>query len=347
MKATLNPQQAKLQASYAHPGTLYASCYDAEAARLYGAGSDAAIYSVDLSAEKSEAEKKWTHHENYISSLVPCDGMLISGGYDRQLVWTNIESGEKLRSVEAHDGWIRAIALLSDRKRLASIGDDMLVKLWDVESGRLIRFMEGHARKTPEGYATALYALAVSPDGKTLASGDRIGEVVLWETDTGKEISRLQAPVFYTFDSVKRARAIGGIRSLCFSPDGTKLAIGGIGKVSNVDGFVGPCRVEVWDPHAGERKFVGQDGHKAILNHLAFHPEEPLLIGAGGGDSGGILAFWDLESEKPIHKAKPKGHLQHFTFDAECSRILAAGHGGFQVWAFDGEKEQKDHSDDS
>ncbi len=31
MKAKFNPQQAKLQASYAHPGTLYAICYDAEA----------------------------------------------------------------------------------------------------------------------------------------------------------------------------------------------------------------------------------------------------------------------------------------------------------------------------
>jgi WD40 repeat protein len=218
----------------------------------------------------------------------------------------------------------------------------MLVNLWDAETGQLIRSMDGHARQTPQGYATALYALAVSPDGKLLASGDRVGEVVLWELETGKEIGRLKAPVFYTFDSVKRARAIGGIRSLCFSPDGTKLAVGGIGKVTNVDGFVGPSRVEVWNWQAGEREFVGQDGHKAILNHLAFHPDEPLLIGAGGGDSGGILAFWDLEHEKPIHKAKPEGHLQQFALDMDNLQIHAVGHGGFQVWTFDGEQDTED-----
>lgn len=338
MKTKFNPQAAKLQASCTHPGTLYAICHDAAAARLYGAGSDAAIYSVDLQAEKPEAKKQWTHHDNYISSLVQCGGTLISGGYDRQLVWTNTDSGERVRAVEAHGGWVRAIALLPDMNQLASVGDDMLVKLWDVESGALIRTLDSHARETPEGYATALYALAVSPDGKTLASGDRIGEVVLWETETGKEIRRLRAPEFYTFDSVKRARAIGGIRSLCFSPDGTQLAIGGIGKVTNVDGFVGPCRVEIWDPQTGERKFVGQDGHKAILNHLAFHPDGRLLLGAGGGDSGGILAIWDLKNEKPIHKAKPKGHLQHFVFDTENARIHAAGHEGFQTWTFDDEQ---------
>lgn len=324
----------KLQAAYAQPGTFYAICHDAGAARLYGAGSDATIYTVDLNAEKPQAEKTWTPHDNYISSLVFCDGVLISGAYDRQLVWTTAESGEKLRSVEAHAGWIRRLALLPAGKQLVSVGDDMLVKLWDAETGQLVRSMDGHAPQTPEGYATALYALAISPDGQTIATGDRIGEVVLWETATGKEIGRLKAPAFYTFDSVKRARAIGGIRTLCFSPDGTRLALGGIGKVTNVDGFVGPCRVEVWNWQQGERQFVGEDSHKAIVNHVAFHPQASLLLGAGGGDSGGILAWWDLENKKPVHKAKPEGHLHQFVLDVENARVCATGYGGFQVWAF-------------
>lgn len=336
MKTKFKPQAAKLQASCSHPGILYALCHDADAGRLYGAGSDASIYVVDLRAEKPQAEKKWNHHGNYVSSLARSNGALISAGYDGRVIWTDMDSGEKLRAVEAHDGWVRDIALLPGGRIFATVGDDMLVKLWDAETGELIRSMDGHARQTPEGYATALYAVAASGDGKTLASGDRIGDVVLWESETGKEIGRLKAPTFYTFDSVKRARAIGGIRSLCFSPDGLRLAIGGIGRVTNVDGFVGPCRVEVWDWQAGERLFTGQDGHKAVLNHVAFHPSEPWLIGAGGGDSGGILAFWDLKSEKPVYKAKPKGHLQQFALDATAPQILAAGHGGFQIWGFDG-----------
>ncbi len=341
MNNRFHPQAAKLEASCEHPGTLYTLCYTSETRRLYGAGSDASIYVVDLDAEKPKAEKKWTYHNNYVVALAPRNGIMISGGYDGQLIWTDLESGEKRRAVTAHHGWLRKIMLLPDESRLISVGDDMLVKLWDAESGELIRTMDGHARQTPEGYTTALYAVAASSDGKTLASGDRIGDVVLWETETGKEIGRLKAPTFYTFDAVKRARAIGGIRSLCFSPQSERLAIGGIGRVTNVDGFVGPCRVEVWDWQAGQRVYTGQDDHKAVLNHLAFHPSESWLIGAGGGDSGGLFAFWDLKTEKPVHKAKPKGHVQQFVLDALRPQLFAAGYGGFQIWNFAGDPEEK------
>jgi len=344
MSANFNPQTAKLQTACEHPGTLYACCYDSGAGRLYGAGSDASIYCVKSTEGEPKSEKLWSHHDNYVSSLALLEGTLISAGYDRQLIWTDTKSGEKLHSCEAHAAWVRDLVALPEQNLIATVGDDMLVKLWDAETGSFIRAMDGHTRQTPEGYTTALYAIAASPDGKTLASGDRIGEIVLWETETGTETGRLQAPTFYTFDSRKRARAIGGIRSLCFSPDGTRLAIGGIGRVTNVDGFVGPCRVEIWDWQSGDRVFVGQDNHKAVFNHLAFHPSEPCLIAAGGGDSGGILAFWDFENDKLLQKAKPKGHLQHFVFDAAAPRILAVGFGGFQIWGFESPADSENDS---
>jgi hypothetical protein len=99
--------------------------------------------------------------------------------------------------------------------------------------------------------------------------------------------------------------------------------------------------VEVWDWQAGKRLFTGQDTHKAVLNHVLFHPTEPWLLGAGGGDSGGLLAFWDQQQEKPFHIEKPKGHVQQFLLDAATPQLLAGGHGGFQVWAFDGKREAK------
>ncbi|MCA9069842.1 MAG: hypothetical protein KDA84_13005 [Planctomycetaceae bacterium] len=222
--------------------------------------------------------------------------------------------------------------VVPDGQQLASVGDDLLVKLWEAGTGKLIRTFDGHAKQTPEGYATALYALAVSPDGKVLASGDRVGVVCLWETDTGKLLGQLKAPTFYTYDARTRVRSIGGIRSLSFSPDGSTLAIGGIGKVTNVDGFVGPCRVELWDWQAEKHLATGQDKHQAILNDLTFHPDEPYLITAGGGDSGGLLAFWDPKKAQLKHKVKPKGHIQRLILDTPGQRILTAGADGFQVW---------------
>lgn len=331
-----DPKQAKLAASCEHPGTLYGLCYDPQAGRLYGAGTDWAVYAVDVKAEKPAAEKLWTQHENYVSALVWLEGVLISAGYDRKLIWTNAATGEQIRAIEAHAGWVRNLALCPDGKRLASIGDDLLVKLWDARTGELLHICDGHAKQTPQGFATAIYALAVSPDGKVVASGDRIGEVCLWEAESGTLVTRIKAPAFYTYDAVKRSRSLGGIRGLGFSPDGKQLAISGIGAVSNVDGFVGPCRVEVWDWPAGQRSYAGQDQHKGILNHIAFHPSEPWLLAAGGGDSGGVLSFWDRKSAEPTHKVQPKGHAQRFCLDPSGTKLFAAGAGGFQIWDLEG-----------
>lgn len=340
-----NPKQAKLVATCEHPGTLYALGYDPQRDSVYVAGSDGAVYRVDAKAEKPAAEKLWTHHDNYVSCLAVLGGTLVSGGYDRRLVWTDAETGRQIRVVEAHAGWVRDLVAFADGRRLASVGDDMLVKIWDAESGELLSTLDAHARLSPEGYATALYAVAVSPDGTTIASGDRIGEICLWDAVDGKLLGRLKAPTFYTYDPVKRSRSIGGIRSLCFSPDGADLAVGGIGQVSNVDGFVGPCRVEVWDWRKGQRKFEGQDQHKAIFNQVGFRATEAVnvavspaitwLIGAGGGDGGGILAFWDQQSPQPAHKAPLKGHVQDFCLNAAGTRLFAAGHGGLQIWSFE------------
>ena len=328
----MDPKQAKLATSCACEGTLFGLCHDGRRARLYGGGMNRAIYEVDLSDTQPVAVKRWLNHSNYVSSLAFSDGSIISAGYDRQLIWTDAESGEKTRTIEAHGAWIRDLVVFQQGTRVASVGDDMAVRIWDAGSGRAVHALQAHAKQTPQGYATALYAVAASPDGRVIASGDRIGDVCLWHADNGTLIGRLKSPEFYTYDPVKRVRSIGGIRSLSFSADGSRLAIAGIGQVTNVDGFVGPCRIEVWDWQTAKRTFVGQGKHKAVLNDVMFHPQEPWIVACGGGDSGGVLAFWNQQSSTPAHLAKPKGHLQRMSWDDSSSKLYAAGYGGFQIW---------------
>lgn len=329
---SFDPAKAKLAASYEVPGILYALCWDAERSLVYGAGADKSVYRVDLNAEKPAVEKCWKSHTNYVSALAYREEEVVSGSYDGRIIWTNAETRKPVRNVLAHAGWIRDLVVSPNGRQLASVGDDMLVKLWDAKSGKLLRTFNGHPKQSPQGYSTALYAVTVSPDGKVLASGDRVGLVCLWNAETGELLGQLKAPTFYTYDSRTRVRSIGGIRSLCFSPDGSTLAIGGIGKVTNVDGFVGPCRVELWNWQSKKLLSTGQDKHKAIFNAMAFHPDKPCLITGGGGDGGGLLAFWDSKNAKLKHKAKPKGHIQRLILDTQKQRLLAAGFNGFQIW---------------
>lgn len=339
---TLDAKLARLIHTAEAPGILYGSCLDPATGNYYGGGADGFVYRVATRGEqplpeKGTAEKLWRHHDNYIAALVWHEGTIISAGYDGKLIWTKAESGEKVREIAAHEGWIRDLIVIGSN-RLATAGDDMLVKIWDLQSGELLRTFQGHSPQVPEGYSNSLYAVAASADGKFIAAADRSGIVLVWNIETQEQVARLEAKTFYTFDPEKRARAIGGIRALCFLPD-NQLILGGIGQVSNVDGFVGPCRVEVWNWQENKRVGVGTDKHQGIFNHLEYQPEENLLIAAGGGDGGPILAFWneqlwDKKAEAPLSKAKPKSHIQHFAFDRTSQQLLAVGHNGLQVWNF-------------
>lgn len=327
-----DPKAVKLLTSYDVAGTLFAVCLDAARSTLYGAGSDGSLHTVDLTAEKPTVTKRMTLHDNYVSGLTLAEGQLISCSFDRTLAWTDPESGQRIRSTAAHDGWVRKLTTTPDGTKFVTVGDDMRVKVWESGSGKCLASLEGHAHKTPEGYLSALYTVAVSPDGRHAASGDRAGFVRVWDLRSGALATEFRAIELYTFDDQKRARAIGGVRGLAFSPDGSRLAVSGIGPVTNVDGFVGPCRVELWDWKAGQRIAVGQDKHQAILNQVTFGPTDSWLLGVGGGDGGGALVCWDSSASAGPHVLKPKGHLHAFVLDSVEHRLYAAGHGGFQVW---------------
>ncbi len=77
--------------------------------------------------------------------------------------------------------------------------------------------------------------VAVSPDGKTLASGGDDSTIRFWDVASGKERNTIQV-----------ADGAEWIGSLAFSPDGKAAASGGSGSGANT--------VKLWD--IGTRKAV-------------------------------------------------------------------------------------------
>ncbi|MCS6852702.1 MAG: hypothetical protein NZ700_16215 [Gemmataceae bacterium] len=327
--------------------TFFALCVDGASRKIWAGGDDGAIAVFDGANPPKEPIARWTRHENYVSGVVlarlAAGPVIISGSYDRQLIWWNAESGEVIRTVPGHDGWVRRLALTPDGAHLVSVGDDMLVKVWDAETGRLVRSLSGHALQTPQGHVSALYAVALSGDGQWIASGDRVGNVRVWELGSGQLAQTFEVPTLYTYDPRQRKRSIGGIRGLTFSPDGNSLAVGGIGQVPNVDGLTGPVHVEVWDWRKPARRWAaGAEGHKGLVNDLVFHPCEPWLIGGGGGGDGGFLAFWKLDPAPTSdaqgkdaftgRRVKVDGFVHALAWGAAGSELFSAGYRRLDIW---------------
>jgi WD40 repeat protein len=99
----------------------------------------------------------------------------------------------------------RAVALSPDGATLA-VGVDYDARLCDVERRRERLVLKGHKGRVS--------AVAVSPDGSTVATGGADLTVRLWDAASGRERAAYKWPV-------------GRVTALAYAPDGLRLAAGG------------------------------------------------------------------------------------------------------------------------
>lgn len=141
---------------------------------------------------------------------------------------------KKLHRFEKQEAVVTCVAISPDGK-LALSGDDRGgLLLWELHTGRPLRWLEGHKG--------ALNALAFAPNGRYAVSGGDDGSTRLWELQSGREFelfgSRWDTPV----------------RCVAYASDGRQLlATGGGG------------RVRTWSVKTGEplKKFKGASGEVA------------------------------------------------------------------------------------
>jgi RNA polymerase sigma factor (sigma-70 family) len=101
------------------------------------------------------------------------DGRLIAtGGRDGSARLWDVASGQQLRQMPGHLGWVMSVAFSPDGRTLA-VGSWRSVRLWEVATGKERRRLAGH-----EGDVSAL---AFAPDGRTLASGASDTTALVWD----------------------------------------------------------------------------------------------------------------------------------------------------------------------
>lgn len=336
---TVHPEHLKVVQDISRPEILFSMARPSGASQLFMGASDAAIYAFDPAAEKPEVTA-WEAadarmHSSYITGLVAVDDQLVSGSYDGHLAWRSVEDGTQTRKLKAHAKWVRGVVLSPDGKLLASVSDDMVCRLWEARSGKPLHELRGHEPRTPHHFPSMLFTAGFSADGKLLATADKVGHVAIWDVASGKRIGTVEAPEMYTWDPRARLHSIGGIRSVAFSPDGKWLAVGGINQIGNIDHLGSLARVEVFEWATGKRlhEFKG-DTYKGLVERLVFHPREPWLL-AAGGDHGGFIKFFDLNTGKIIKQDKAPMHVHDLIVDASWERVYAVGHNKLAVWTLE------------
>jgi serine/threonine protein kinase len=134
--------------------------------------------------------------------------VLSGSGQSGTLKLWRTETGEVVRVFDEGDWdstYVFSVAFSPNGQYALSGSDDMTARLWDVESGNLLRTFEGHSG--------LVIAVAFSPDGQYVLSGSSDMTVQLWQVENGN--------LGYVFEGDAE-----GVNAIAFSPDGRYVLSG-------------------------------------------------------------------------------------------------------------------------
>jgi WD40 repeat protein/serine/threonine protein kinase len=240
-------------------------------------------------------------------------------------------------------GAVASAAVSPDEKLVATGSWDHSAKIWDINTGRAIRKLEG-------GHAGYINSVEFSPDGKELLTASDDFTARLWDVASGKP-----TPIVFTGHTAR-------VLSATFSPDGTRvLTVSGdksaviwdratakplrppfkghewavlCGQFSAdgkriITGSQDKTAI-IWDAETGD-KLVTLEGHSAPITSAAFSPDlDSSRVLTGSQDNTAKL--WDAATGKEILSLP--GHTQEVTsvsFSPDGRNVLTSSRDGTAI----------------
>jgi WD40 repeat protein/tetratricopeptide (TPR) repeat protein len=333
-------------------------------------------------------------HTGFVTSVAfsPDGQRLASGSEDKTVKVWDAHTGQQLLTLQGHTDAVTSVAFSppgeagtrrvagNPGQRIASGSADRTVKVWDAHSGQQLLVLRGHL--------APVSSVAFSPDGQRLASSGsedpfnpgKPWEVKVWDLSMSTEGRQAGS----TKDRQAGGQQLldlqghtGPVTSVCFSPDGRRLASGSRDKTVKVwDAQSGQqllalmghtqevwsvCfsrdgnrlasgsfdqTVKVWDARSGQQ-VLALRGHTNAVTSVAFSPDGQRLASASGVWNAekrqyisGEVKVWDAQSGQEVLALK--GHTStvwNVAFSHDSKRVLAGSVPG-EVRAWDAQTGQ-------
>jgi WD40 repeat protein len=199
------------------------------------------------------------------ASLAPDASKIAVGCADNSVRVFETASGKELYKINNHENWVLATVFGVDSKRLVSVSGDRAAKLIDAASGA---FLENVNLLRGE-----LAAIARHPKKDIVVIGGAERHPYIYLLDRPRNMKIADDTTL-----VRRLeRQDGAIVALDWSPDGTRIAVGGAAP-----------SVNLYDPDTGDKK-ASCTGHDAGIYAVAFSPDGSRL--ATGGFDGKVRIY--------------------------------------------------------